>query len=103
MRLAQNVRTFFAVVGDCFQVYEMGSDCRFVYGIVVLELDFYSLAKRRKHLEEHDLLVPDRSVAVLFHAGFTLENRPSLMDWRKTNLDPGENELTDNPAKETCT
>jgi len=50
----------------------MGTDNR-VYRVVVPQLDFYPLTKRREHFGEDDLLVPHGRIAVFPYARFPLK------------------------------
>jgi len=65
-------RTSFAVVGYGFEIDEMRADNR-VYRVVVSQLDFDPLTKRREHFGENDLLVPHRRIAVFPYTRFALK------------------------------
>lgn len=60
-------QAFFAVMRDGLEVDEVRADDVRVHWVVVTQLDLDALAQRRKHLREHDLLVPRRRVAVLLY------------------------------------
>lgn len=65
--------TLLSVIGDGLQVYEVRADNGGFDGIIVAQLDLNPLAQRRKHFRKNELLVPNRGVAVLLHAGFALK------------------------------
>lgn len=71
-RKSQTRFTSFAVVGYGFEIDEMGADNR-VYRVVVSQLDFDPLTKRREHFGENDLLVPHRRIAVFPYTRFALK------------------------------
>ena len=64
--------TFVALVGDLAKVNEVGSDGDVVDLIRVSDLDLHAFAKRREHLSEDDLLIPDGLIAALLDGGLSL-------------------------------